>query len=75
MQKVKIWILVYGDYSSFYELDFTVLFDITNNIQLDDYTLEYLEANYNDWCRNNDGRADIGLVDAILFEGKYYWRL
>lgn len=75
MQKVKIWISVYGDYSSFYELEFTVLFDITNNIKKGDYTKEELEEKCGGWNSDNDARSDIKIVDAILFEGKYYWRL
>lgn len=43
MQEVQVYICVYGDYCAFHEMDISIVYDITNDIQLDDLSLEELE--------------------------------
>ena len=65
-QKVSVYYQICGDYCAFHEMSFRVLYDITNNIQLDDYTLAELRTwNDRDYC-------DIQRVDAIKVKNKYY---
>jgi hypothetical protein len=66
MKEVKVYVLIHGQYVSFNEIGFRVVYDITNNKQLDDYTLDDLE----DW--EYEEGEDIKIVDAIKIDEKYY---
>lgn len=69
MEKVKVYVKISGDYCAFHEMSFNVVYDITNNIQLEYDTLEELE----NWDRDeNGGYSDVEQFDAILVDGKYY---
>lgn len=71
MQEVEVWVSIFGSYCAFNEMGFDVVYDITNNIPYDDYTLEELkELKY-------DGERDYKKVKAIkVGEFDYYvlWR-
>lgn len=54
VQEVSVWVCVYGDYCAFHEMGISVVYDITNDIQLDDMSLEELnefefEGDYSDY--------------------------
>ena len=65
MQKVKVYVSISGDYCAFHEMYFSVKFDITNNIQLGDFTLEELE----NW---EDEYTDVEIRNAIIVDDVYY---
>ena len=66
MQRVKVYIKISGDYCAFHEMNFRVVYDLTNDKQFGYYSKEALDDwEYEDYC-------DVKLVDAILVDGKYY---
>jgi hypothetical protein len=72
MKKVKVWVGIDGDYCAFHETTIRVVYDITNDISLDDYmSLEELEA----WDQDEHEYGDYEIFDAILDNGKYYINL
>jgi hypothetical protein len=69
MQKVKVIVSICGDYCAFHEMSFYIYYDITNDIQLDDYSLEDLNE---DMERGYNGYSDLEIRDAYLIDGEYY---
>lgn len=70
MEKVEVYVKISGDYCAFHEAGLSVVYDITNNIQLDDMSLEDLEnweydANY----------CDYEVFNALKDGDKYYVQL
>lgn len=65
-QEVEVYLTVFGDYCAFHEMSFCVQYDITNDIQLDDFSLDTLK----NWDR--DGSSDVGIAKAIKVGDKYY---
>lgn len=62
-------LMISGDYCSFHEMSFNVVYDITNDEQLEDYTLDELKKwKYEDY-------SDVQEVDAIKDGDKYYCNL
>lgn len=43
VQEVSVWVSVYGDYCAFHEMGISVVYDITNDIQMEEMSLEELE--------------------------------
>lgn len=68
MQEVKIWVCMSGDYGAWNEIRLRVEYDVTNNIQLDDMSLEEIEA----WDSSKSEYGDYELRDGVLYNGKYY---
>ena len=68
IQEVKVWVSVSGSYCAFHEIFFTVQYDITNNKQLGDMTLDELS----DFEHEPGDYADYETRDAILVNGTYY---
>lgn len=70
MQKVQVYVMVSGDYCAFHEMSFSVVYDITNDIKLDDYDKETLS----NWDYNEDGGcySDVQQVTAIKDGSTYY---
>ena len=66
IKKVEVYVEIAGDYCAFHEMSFMVVYDVTNDIQLEEYTLNDLK-NWTDreYC-------DCELRDAILVDGTYY---
>lgn len=71
MQKVKLYVMISGDYCAFHEMSFNVCYDVTNDIELDSYSLEELE----NWDRDKHDYSDVELVDGIKDGDKYYYSL
>jgi hypothetical protein len=67
MEKVDVYVEVSGDYCAFHELSLSVVYDITNNIQLGDETLEELE----NWDFDGD-YCDYEIFKAIKDGNDYY---
>jgi hypothetical protein len=67
-QKVQVVVKASGDYVAFHEMGIWVVFDITNNIQMDDYTLEQLQ----NWEYKGSGYSDVTFCEAYLIGSKYY---
>lgn len=65
IQRVKLWVSLSGDYCAFHETDMDVEFDITNNIQLGNTTVEEMENNEGDY-------TDYSICSGILYEGEYF---
>ena len=76
LQKVKVVVSVSGSYCAFHEISFDICYDITNDIQLDDYSLEELQEKVNsDWdCEYSDYEIRNAIYDSL--NKKYYveWR-
>jgi len=76
MEKVQVYIQVSGDYCSFSEMSFIVVYDLTNKMMVSPYhnnTVEELENwSFND---NGGGYSDVRLVSAVLVDGEYYVNL
>ena len=70
-QEVEVYVMVSGDYCAFSEMSFNIVYDVTNEIAFDDYTLEDLEG----WDRGHDDYSDVDLVKAIKIGDKYYLNL
>lgn len=69
MQKVEVWIEISGAYCAFHEMSFSVVYDVTNDIQLNDMTLDELENfEFEDYC-------DYEKRNAILGDGGGYYVL
>ncbi len=74
MEKVSVYLQLCGDYVAFHEIRASVLYDLTNNIMVDEYyeSLEAIEeaiAEKGDYC-------DIEMVDAIRTEdGQYFYQI
>ena len=66
MQKIKVYVGICGDYCAFHEMEFYVEYDITNDKQLGDYTLEELK----EWEYEEYG--DFQVREAVLIDGTYY---
>ena len=69
MAKVIVYIMIHGQNVSFNEIGFNVIYDVTNNIKLDDYTLNELE----NWEWKEE--IDIKQVEAIKDNNEYYIKL
>lgn len=69
VQEVEVYVEVSGDYCAFHEMDFSVVYDITNDKSLgcNDMTLDELrnwnyDADYNDYQQRS----------AVLIDGRYF---
>lgn len=70
-QKVEVYVGIADDYAAFHEISFYVEYDITNDIQLGDKSLEELES----FDFDNSGHySNYAIRDAILDKSsnKYY---
>lgn len=75
MQEVKVLLTMSGDYAAFHEISFRKEYDLTNNLEFNRSGItsrEEVEAKVE---KESDGHSDSEIVDAILFEGKYYYKL
>lgn len=72
MEEVQVYAYCNGNYATFYEIYPTVVYDITNNINLDDKlkSLKYYKAE----C-DAQGQDAVEQITAYLFKGKYYLKL
>jgi hypothetical protein len=68
-QKVKVYLSMCGDYCSFHECEISVVYDVTNDIQLEDETLEEIKT----IIEENDNWCDYQECDAIKVGGTYYY--
>lgn len=70
MQEVSVYVEMCGDYCAFHEARLKVVYDITNDIQLDEYngkTLEELEE-----FEYEGDSPDYQVFDAIKIGSIYY---
>lgn len=80
MQRVKIYLQLCGDYVSFGETSAYVLYDITNDIVVNDNgysTLDEIKELYRKAMAGefDDDYCDVNIVDAIKTdEGEYFYR-
>lgn len=82
MQRVKIYLQLCGDYVSFGETSAYVLYDITNDIVVDNNgysTLDEIKELYRKAMAGELGElgdyCDVNIVDAIKTdEGEYFYR-
>ena len=69
VQKVEVYVGIYGDYCAFHEMSINIEYDVTNNIQLGDLDLKELEDHeFSEYC-------DYELYNAVLIDGEYYVKL
>ena len=68
-QEVQVLIRIYGDYVAFHEMDEAVLYDITNDLELDDSEVTSKEQ-AEKMVEEDDNTTAI--VDALLFNDCYY---
>lgn len=66
MQEVQVYACVYGDYCAFHEMGVGVVYDVTNDIQMDDLSLEELED------FEYDGDIDYAKFNAVKVGDTYY---
>jgi hypothetical protein len=71
MEKVQVYLMISGDYCSFSEMSFKVEYDLTNDIQLGNYTLDELK----NWDYINSTYSDVELCEAIKDGDNYYVKL
>lgn len=69
MEKVKVWLEISGWNCHFKEAYFKVLFDITNNINYSEHSLEEIQNHV------YDEYYDFAIKDAVKIEDKYYINL
>lgn len=78
MQRVKIYLQICGDYVSFGETSVCVLYDITNDIIVDNHsysTLDEVEEVYRKAMAGELDYCDVNIVDAIKTdEGEYFYK-
>lgn len=67
MQEVSVYVSVWGDYCAFHEMSFSVAYDVTNDIQYDDMSIEELEE-----FEYEGDSSDYQLFRAIKVGDKYY---
>ena len=72
MKEVKVYARMHGDYSAWHEVTMKVVYDITNSIKLDKYTLEECKAEADN---PQDEYGDIDEMKALLIDGEYYIKL
>jgi hypothetical protein len=68
VQRVEMVIGMCGNYVGFDEMGFYPMYDITNDIQLEDETLEELEA----LIDSNEDYWDYTYTDGVIFDNRYY---
>lgn len=69
-QKVRVILRMCGDYCAFHECSVYLAYDITNDVQLDEETLEEIKEN----IANDDGDGcDYQECDAVIVDGRYYY--
>jgi len=75
VEKVTIILELCGDYVSFNEISANILYDLTNDVMVDNYgpynTLEEIQLAMED----RGDYWDIQEVDAVLVDGNYYYQL
>jgi len=69
-QKVKVYLAMYGDYCAFHECSVSVVYDVTNDIQLGDETIEEIEVIIEE---GDNEYGDYQLCDAIKVGDRYYY--
>lgn len=78
MQRVKVYLQICGDYVSFGETSAYVLYDITNDIVVDDNgcsTLDEIKELYRKAMAGELDYCDVNIVDAIKTdEGEYFYK-
>jgi len=70
-QKVKVYVMISGDYCAFHEMGIDVVYDITNDKKVG-YGGDSLEKLKN-W--EGDGYSDVTIFDAIKIGNDYYVKL
>lgn len=68
-QNVDLYISIYGDNPA--DIRALVLFDITNDIQLDSYTEKELDKKSDEYNDYND----IRLISGVKINEKYYYQI
>ena len=66
LEKVEVYVEVCGDYCAFHEMSINIVYDVTNEIELDEYSLQELL----EW--ESGGHSDITIAKAIRMDDKYY---
>lgn len=78
MQRVKVFLQICGDYVSFGETSAYVLYDITNDIVVDNNswsTLDEIKELYRKAMAGGLDYCDVNIVDAIKTdEGEYFYK-
>ena len=69
VQKVRVILSMCGDYCAFHECDVSVVYDVTNDIQLEDETLEEIKERMD----KTRGYCDYQECDAIKVGDTYYY--
>ena len=75
MQKVKVLLTMCGDYSAFHEISFIPEYDLTNELVLSNSDITSSEEANAKHEKEYEGVRDTEIVDAILCEGRYYFKL
>ena len=68
-QKVRVILSMCGDYCAFHECTIYVAYDVTNDIQLEDETLEEIKERMD----KTHGYCDYQECDAIKVGDTYYY--
>ena len=68
MQKVHVWVGIGGDYCAFHEISFSIEYDITNDKQIGNLSLDELEG----FNLESSDYSDYEIREAILLDGEYY---
>ena len=66
-QKVKVIAFISGNYASFDEISIIILYDITNDLEVEENKEESLKA-----LSSPHDMSETKEVDMLLYKGKYY---
>ena len=66
-QKVEVIAYISGNYASFNEISIDVLYDITNDLEVDESKEQAFKA-----IGKDDG-SETKKIDMLLYKGKYYF--
>jgi hypothetical protein len=69
-RNVKVWVFLNGDYCTFDEIIIEVVYDITNNLELDVVSLEEIENH-----KYDGDNGDFQIFDAKLVDGEYFIKI
>lgn len=74
IQKVKVYVMVSGNYCGFNEMSFDVVYDVTNDKCINGIYSDITKEKLKNWnpLKDGGGYSDVALKNAIKIRGKYY---
>ena len=74
-QEVEVYVMISGNYCAFHEISINVVYDITNDIETNDF-LDKTKEGFEKWnFKLSGGHSDVQKFNAIKIGDKYYVEL